>query len=1122
MSNDCSNIDSSIFKRNGANQRERYSNALEPNNLELQDFEIEDWLLFAFNFAEHVNFFDINHDLNPSGDWQELFNHFGFLDKKIPKRTEKAFTLLKEKITQTLAEVEVNKNFTPHMTLFVCFLKLLELSKNRLNLITGKHLDFFYNDILKIQKLPAKADKVNIIFELAKKSIEERIAVGTALDAGKDISGGKLTYKTSEEFIANKTSIAYLKNVYNDVALGEIKNSEIANSLDGKGEALKDDAKYWFPFGYTSKEKLYTELGDAKLGFAIASEILSLKEGERNIAITITFKENSKTDDPIIKSSTTEDLLANISIFCSGEKEWLGEFKLSENITFKTGSQSSSIEENQLKLVFKIPKDSPSIVNYDQKILGENFSANLPIFRFLINTAEPKGHLLFRNLVLKQLTNIEVRVEVKDVKSLSLESDTGALNAAKPFYPFTTLPEKNSAFTINHPELFSKKWTTVDINIKWKNTPTSFVTLYAAYKNKYLETLSQKTFIDGMFTETPDNKNRIVNQPEAPKKEIAAKNDNSSKTIVLNSSDAIVTANSYFRASVSILNKEVWDIQPKEAILFVDPDSTFLFESNIQIDGTTYLEINKAGAIRISLNQSFLHSIYPKIYTLAILSSATNPSTLIPNEPYTPMAESISLNYAAEERINFNAYESNRVKLFHEAPFGQREEHSFLKQQAIDEEILEKETAVTNSLVPDYCKGGEFYIGLKDAEALQQISLLFQILEGSENTKAETFTGKQKVRWSILCNNYWKSLDNNILANGIDNFLKSGIVKFSIPRQATTTNTLFPTNTIWIKAKMHKDYDAVCKIIDIKTQVVTAEFSNDQNNLFHLNNGLPAQTISKLVTRIPQIKSVSQPFNSFEGKPIESNTAFYQRVSERLRHKNRAITLWDYEHLVLQEFPEVFRVKCINHTYSSEETTSFLSPGNVTLVVIPDIVNKNVFDIYEPRVSTATLNRIKEFIYSRKSMLVQVNVINPDYEKVILKLGVKFYPKYDENFYKKQLNEDLIKLLSPWAFDNTKEIVFGAALQRSIVIDYVEKLEYVDFLSELEMAIYIDKTDALTHKELEDTANNVSNTDKLEFQTVLSPSSPKNILVSVKNHIVYTDIVTCKIAPPEKPETCQY
>ena len=219
----------------------------------------------------------------------------------------------------------------------------------------------------------------------------------------------------------------------------------------------------------------------------------------------------------------------------------------------------------------------------------------------------------------------------------------------------------------------------------------------------------------------------------------------------------------------------------------------------------------------------------------------------------------------------------------------------------------------------------------------------------------------------------------------------------------------------------------------------------------------------------------------------------------------------------------VFRVKCLNHTFISGTSTSFLSPGKVTLVVIPDIVDKNVFDIYEPRVSTATLNSIESFINSKNSMLVSAKVINPDYEKVIIKLDVKFYPQYDENFYKKQLNEDLIKFLSPWAFDTSKQIIFGVELQRSIVIEYIENLYYVDFLSTLEMAIYIDKkTDKEHPKPLEDTENNKGNVRLLDFLTTLSPSSPKNILVSVKNHIISTNIITCTITPPEEPEKCQY
>jgi hypothetical protein len=1124
MSTNGSQIDNVIFKRNGVNQEERFSDALEPSNLKLHDFTIEDWLLFAYNFAKEVNFFDTNNDKTPEGNWQEFFSYFGFskdnLPDGIPKRTEKEYALLKENITKTLLATNINQDLTPHLTLFVCFLKLLELSQNKLNLITKKHLDFFYKDILQIEKLPAKADKVNIIFELAKKVAEEKIAVNTELDAGKDPDGKKLIYKTTEEFIANKANIAYLKSVYNDVDRGEIKHSEIANSLDGKGEPLKEDSPYWFPFGYTSNEEKYPELDDAKLGFAIASELFNLKEGDRNIDITITFDDVLTFHNPF----NVDDLLANISILYSGKKGWVGNFKLSDSLPFKAENRSSSISGNQLKLVFQISKDNPAIVNYDQTILGEFFSTELPVIRFLINTQDLKGHTLFRSLVTKPIISIKAKVEVKDVKSLVLESDTGLLNTAKPFFPFTTQPEKNSSFIINYPEIFSKKWTDADINIKWKNTPLSFETHYAAYKSSFIEKISKKIFIDAIFIKDNIEAKMNVNQPEDG---IAKKNNSeieaiseANHSLEINPDNPIVTKD-YFKATLSVLNKQVWHEQNKTVNLF-DADEGNVFESNIHVKGD--YELGKSGPIRLTLNQSFLHSLFPKIYTLAIMNVATDPSTPIPNEPYTPVVESISLNYSAEETIDFgiSAYESNRIKLFHEAPFGQREEHSYLKQQAINKEILEVEP-ITNCLVPDYCNGGEFYIGLQDAEISQQISLLFQILEGSENTGVPTFTGKQKVEWYILCDNYWKNLDKDILANGIDNFLKSGIVKFGIPKQASNDNTLFPANTIWIKAKMHKDYDAVCKVIDVKTQVVTAQFFDNNNNLAHLESTLPAKTISKLITRVPQIKSIEQPFNSFDGKPLESDPSYYLRVSERLRHKNRAITLWDYEHLILQEFPSVFRVKCLNHTFISGTETSFLSPGKVTLVVIPDIVDKNVFDIYEPRVSTATLNSIESFINSKNSMLVSAKVINPDYEKVIIKLDVKFYPEFDENFYKKQLNEDLIKFLSPWAFDTSKQIIFGVELQRSIVIEYIENLYYVDFLSTLEMAIYIDKkTDKEHPKPLEDTENNKDNIHLLDFQTTLSPSSPKNILVSVKNHIISTNIITCKPTTHEEPEKCRY
>jgi hypothetical protein len=78
------------------------------------------------------------------------------------------------------------------------------------------------------------------------------------------------------------------------------------------------------------------------------------------------------------------------------------------------------------------------------------------------------------------------------------------------------------------------------------------------------------------------------------------------------------------------------------------------------------------------------------------------------------------------------------VKLFHEHPFGQAEEHLYLKNQL---DFLVEEEKKT-FLLPDYCKGGELYIGLEEAEPTQVASLLVQVLEGSENPEAESFTEK--------------------------------------------------------------------------------------------------------------------------------------------------------------------------------------------------------------------------------------------------------------------------------------------------------------------------------------------------------------------------------------------
>jgi hypothetical protein len=389
------------------------------------------------------------------------------------------------------------------------------------------------------------------------------------------------------------------------------------------------------------------------------------------------------------------------------------------------------------------------------------------------------------------------------------------------------------------------------------------------------------------------------------------------------------------------------------------------------------------------------------------------------------------------------------------------------------------------------------YIGLENTTKLDLVSLYFKVAEGTENPLAKTFLAGQKIEWSILANNVWRKFDSSLMiANETDNLLVSGKIRFTIPDYATTDDTLMPSGLFWIRAKMYKRYDAVCQLHGVHAQAIEAQFENRSNSLEHLAKGLPAETIAKLVQRVSQVKGINQPYASFGGVEEENDTLYYRRVSERLRHKNRAVTLWDYEHLLLQQFPEVYKAKCLNHT----NETDFTAPGCVTIVVVPDTVNKTVFDIYQPRVSRGLLNKINAYLSQLNSMHVQLFVINPNYEEVKIELGAKFYPGMDENNYRKQLQEDIIKFLSPWAFEASKEIAFGVSFTRSTLIHYIEQLSYVDYIDGLR----IFKNEVLQGNHC-------------------SPSNPKSILVSAKEHTILS-VKTTKCDEDNEQtviETCQ-
>jgi len=212
---------------------------------------------------------------------------------------------------------------------------------------------------------------------------------------------------------------------------------------------------------------------------------------------------------------------------------------------------------------------------------------------------------------------------------------------------------------------------------------------------------------------------------------------------------------------------------------------------------------------------------------------------------------------------------------------------------------------------------------------------------------------------------------------------------------------------------------------------------------------LPAQSITQLVERRPQIKSIWQPFDSSQGRGKEGLDEFRVRVSERLRHKGRAIQSFDFERLVLDQFPEVGQVKCIgpNNSRGFPGITP-LQPGMLYLVATPRL--ETCLD-REPRLQQFVLRQIQEFIARLASSAVKdIHVINPVYETLKVFVSVEFAGDGDASYYTDDLDTAISQYLQPWRSKPGEALYIGnGQVQGYELAKFIRQQNYVKRLLEI-------------------------------------------------------------------------
>lgn len=287
--------------------------------------------------------------------------------------------------------------------------------------------------------------------------------------------------------------------------------------------------------------------------------------------------------------------------------------------------------------------------------------------------------------------------------------------------------------------------------------------------------------------------------------------------------------------------------------------------------------------------------------------------------------------------------------------------------------------------------------------------------------------------------------------------LKEGIIRFAVPETISKEKTtLLPKELHWIKASVPEKSNSVSQLIGIKAQAVAATFQNNSNDLSHLEKGLPSEKINTLETLSAGIQQITQPYPSFDGQPPESDPMFYQRVSERLRHKNRAVSLFDYERLVLEKFPQVYKVKCISHTEQEKGVEN--APGHVSIIVMPDPRKQDPGEklTLQPLLPASTLEDIKKYLHAHASDFAKITVNNPVYETVKVRCTVAFPQGKDFGFYRDKLKGDITRFLSPWFYDDAQGRSPDGCIHRAWIQRQITALDYVDRISDF--IIYHDYT----------------------------------------------------------------
>lgn len=934
----------------------------------------------------------------------------------------------------------------PHLALLIAFLELFKHLQKDLNDVTRRHLDFFYRDVLHLSERPAIPDQMHIIFELAKGVNDYIVDFGTPLPGGEERGSGKeIIYRTGEHnteepapFVPNRAVVREIKNVYLELD-PETKThpvdfhaNPIANSADGNGAAFPVPGSSFDTFGVGGRDeetaltmcnfmqKTGHFLNKARIGFALATPQLLLGGGVRTVELKI------KGLQDMLLTAQPSQVGRILEIWLTSEKGWMMIRYLETPLT-TDAFYFTILADKTLKIL--LPVSAPKIVPFDPALhTGDVFPTQSPVMKVILRNLD-EDHFttspVYEQLVIDSAFSLKTAVgdisapdPASGLKDLFVQNLQQPVENGKTFFAFGQLPGNGVPLYIGSPEFFSKKINAsgdFKLHVKWAAS--------ADIPELNLDLLKNKNWQDAASNLTAANTDTSTIPGTATL--------NRSYNLAKEPFDADVE-NGFFRIlpsgiTGSIAARALRGIALQAEYISIEYNSILLYP-DLKPGIDQFFHLYPFGFVPVYPAKNF-----GEILDMQTLSGGLFVNTQVPGTELNP-----------------------QWYLFPQFQFGAPD----------DRVLLPNESQQYNQAT---LQTGHLIIGLEHLSPPQNLSLLFKFEEG---TQADDDGTPPTVHWSYLIDNKWRPLPGDaILNDGTFGLQTTGVMLFSLPKDINTGNTLLPTNQCWLCASVSDNPDRMPRLINIHAQAVTATFDDQGHDAKHYLTAFPAGSISALKVPVDAVKSVSQPYESFGGRAADSGNSFFVEASERIRHKGRAVTVWDYEHMILSHFPSVFKVKAISvsdpdcncrkpknnpcrpndeaHECSScgEQT----APGHVMVVPIPDFRLRVGGNRLQPKNSNRVLQEIEKYLGRRVSPFVKVRAKNPKYEEVLVSFSVQFREGIDKGVFLRRLNDDLVRFLTPWAFEESADMRFDGRIYASDVINFIEERPYVDFIVDFRM-----------------------------------------------------------------------